>query len=119
MLVITSFIFCSYLLIAWFLTLKKEKNTCTLKIKAICVGYQEELVDRYVDNNAHSKYNRATSVAYGNEEEVMVYTPIFSFMINNVKYETIPNFKVNTKNFNVGQIYDIHINPNNPNECRV
>lgn len=119
MLVITSFIFCSYLLIAWLLTLKKEKNTCTLKIKAICVGYQEELVDRYVDNNAHSKYNRATSVAYGNEEEVMVYTPIFCFMLDSVKYEAIPNFKINTKNFDVGQIYDIYINPNNPNECRV
>ena len=119
MLAITIFIFGSYLLVAWLLTLKKEKNTCTLKIKAMCIGYEEELVDRYVDNNAYNKYNRVTSVAYGNEEEVMVYTPIFCFMLDSVKYETIPNFKINAKNFDVGQIYDIYINPNNPNECRI
>lgn len=116
---ITVVVFGIYILVAWLLSIRKERGDCKLKVRAVCIGFSAECVDRFVDNFGYSRYERAVSVAYGESEQVMVYTPIFKFILNGIEYKVQSNFKSNVKKFTEGKVYDIYVNPSNPTECRV
>ena len=88
-------------------------------IKAKCIGYTEELVDRYVNNHGYDKYDRVTSVAYGNSEKIVIYKPIFWFIMDGIEYNTQPNYQSSVKRFVEGDGYEIYIDPKNPNVCRI
>lgn len=108
-----------YALIRFLITRGKERDACTLSVTAQCVGYEGKTIRRYVDNSARAKRERRLSPAYGDDEYVTVYTPIFRFTLDGVEYNSKPNFETNAKKFEEGVCYDIFVNPNDPTEIRV
>lgn len=99
--------------------IKKQKETdYQQKIWAVCVFYRSEIVDRFVSNQLYDKLNRSNSVTYGSEQ-VELYTPVFKFNINGVDYLTSPNFQRSDKPWILGQPYEIYVNMDDYDECRI
>ena len=99
------------------ITLNKKKS-CTYKIIAICINNKSETVDRYAINTPKEKLERKRSVAYGDDEKITIYTPVFQFIFNNKEYNASPNFSKNIP-YEIGKEYEIYINPSNPFEIKV
>lgn len=111
-------IMAGYILFCFVRTVKREQNACTLRIGAVCIGNEASVVNRFVDNAARERIERNTSVAYGDDDMITIYTPVFRFELNGATYQSKPNLASNKK-YEEGKEYQIFVNPKNPAEIRL
>lgn len=107
-----------YGLIRLLIMKKKEHDVCSVRLEAVCVGNLEQVVNRYVDNTVDGRRSRRLSVAYGDDEKITIYTPIFGYEFGGQYWEKSPTF-ASSKKYERGRWYVIYVNPNNPTEIRV
>ncbi len=108
-----------YIAVGVIRTKHQEKTKCNTMVQAICIGYNTREVNRFVDNSWEKNYERGTSVAYGDSATVVIHTPIFQFVWNNLTINSVPNISSNSQDYLVGNVYNIYINPDNPSEIRI
>lgn len=97
---------------------RKKERACNYKLLALCTDNRSISVKRMAVNTPHKKIERRASVAYSDEDTIIIYTPVFKYEYNSVEYIASPNRATNTP-YEIGKEYEIYVNPNEPTKIRI
>ena len=78
---------------------KNREVKCTLPIQATCIDIKRRRRDTYDGHNRYSHY---------------LYCPVFGFKYNGKSYEVSTNFFTTDTTAELGEQYDLYINPEHP-----
>lgn len=96
---VSIFFFTGILCIINYYVRKAREEKCIVPVRATCVDIKRRRNDTYDGPNRIRRYR---------------YCPVFGFKYNGTSYEVCTNFYTNTVTAELGEQYDLYINPEHP-----